>query len=142
MTTAIPAVFLFFLAPAVKCSYIAKEIYTTEKAYVESLCFVIENYRNQMAEKGIISKKDLETLFFGLEDILVCNQIFLLKIRKRTEKWNLNSQLGDLFTELVSPPPSFPTLFSFSSTFQNQLLLGGDGAEQGFEQLHQVCEQL
>ena len=25
-----------------KSSYIAKEIYTTEKAYVESLCFVME----------------------------------------------------------------------------------------------------
>ena len=27
---------------SVKCSYIAKEIYTTEKAYVDSLCFVME----------------------------------------------------------------------------------------------------
>jgi hypothetical protein len=54
-----------------------------------------------MIEKSILAKKDLETLFFGLEDILVCNQIFLVKLRKRTENWSINSQLGDLFTELV-----------------------------------------
>ena len=68
--------------------------------------------------KNIIPKKELDTLFFGLEDILVCNQIFLVKLRKRIESWSVNSQLGDLFTELVRfychpPPPLSSREFTF-----------------------------
>jgi len=50
----------------------------------------------------VISKKEVETLFFGLDLILVCNQQFSVKLEKRVENWNVESTLGDIFIDLVS----------------------------------------
>jgi len=102
----------------VKCSYIVREVLQTEKAYVDSLHFAIETYKKGLSEKSVISKKEVETLFFGLDLILVCNQQFSVKLEKRVENWNVESTLGDIFIDLSQ---NLSTYTSFINNYDRAL---------------------
>lgn len=93
---------------------VSKELYATEKTYVESLRIVVEVYLKPLRSTNqIISKSDIKSIFSGnreipcwftcaeIEVILNYNSMLLKDLGDRMENWGTEQKLGDIFLRIV-----------------------------------------
>eukprot|EP01126_Amoeba_proteus_P004488 TRINITY_DN11496_c0_g1_i1.p1 TRINITY_DN11496_c0_g1~~TRINITY_DN11496_c0_g1_i1.p1 ORF type:complete len:1168 (-),score=238.79 TRINITY_DN11496_c0_g1_i1:50-3553(-) len=81
-------------------SYIAKEIYTTEKSYVESLQICIDHYRSNFLMKCSAFDETIDTInsIFGNLNVLYgINKNLCVELEKIVETWSPESELGVIF---------------------------------------------
>ncbi|KAL6058080.1 Rho guanine nucleotide exchange factor (GEF) 17 [Balamuthia mandrillaris] len=65
-----------------KRGLVAKEIYTTEKTYVECLQQLIDNYRAPMEKSGLVEPQTLKQIFLNVDVLLALHKGFLASLEK------------------------------------------------------------
>ncbi|KAJ6248590.1 faciogenital dysplasia protein [Anaeramoeba flamelloides] len=80
--------------------YLIKELYETEKTYLNYL-HLLSEFEKELKKEGILTRKELKILFGGLKEICEFNEIFFGELEKITSKWNLKSKIGEWFVSLI-----------------------------------------
>ncbi|EGC28970.1 hypothetical protein DICPUDRAFT_159515 [Dictyostelium purpureum] len=79
---------------------IVKEIIVTEKDYVRDLYIVIDVFLNQIKEKGLLSPKDIQTLFSNIEILISVNSNVLKELEKHQDPTYENVNIGKAFLDM------------------------------------------
>jgi len=77
----------------------AREIYETEKTYVNSLRLVTQEFLIPLREKAILTKEQIIQIFNYWEVIMNCHITFLAAITDRMKSWDSKPEIGDIFLE-------------------------------------------
>eukprot|EP01105_Mastigella_eilhardi_P018961 TRINITY_DN4436_c0_g1_i2.p1 TRINITY_DN4436_c0_g1~~TRINITY_DN4436_c0_g1_i2.p1 ORF type:complete len:1333 (+),score=393.10 TRINITY_DN4436_c0_g1_i2:58-4056(+) len=90
-----------------KRTYIAQEILSTEKSYVDGLNILIRNYVKPLStacgtSNQIVSREDVKSLFSNIEIITNFNTVLLEGLTARLSTWSENTLLGDIFVHLAA----------------------------------------
>jgi hypothetical protein len=78
---------------------IAKEIFETERNYVNSLRLIMQEFIIPLREKNIISKDQVLAIFSYWEVILNCHVGLLAAFTDRIKIWDSKPEMGDIFVE-------------------------------------------
>jgi len=105
-------------------SKVAKEIYSSELVYVQSLGVTVDVFLKSLrraVEKGkpIILPNDIEAIFGNLEAIYAYHLQLVSKLEARISKWNVDTQIGDTFLDMKE---DFIQLYSVYITHYDQAL--------------------
>jgi len=109
--------------PSSKRDHIAREILSTERAYVESLQLVTSTFVRPLRESGILSQEAVKEIFNGFEDILGINRLLYEELIERLNQWDDSSTcIGDVFLRLLPFLKIYRVYTSTYSTALNRLL--------------------
>lgn len=105
---------------------IIQEILTTERTYVGHLRVLVGIYQNPLksiancstaSNSSPLTLSEISNIFSNIDAIVALNSNLLETIEKRVSDWSPTQRIGDVFLELVCPPPPFlfHLLFSIHS---------------------------
>lgn len=77
----------------------AREIYTSEEAYVKSLNEMISLWKTPMKSKGIVTDSECSVLFGNIETLVQINTVLLNEVKVRMEIWTDSTKVGDVFVK-------------------------------------------
>lgn len=89
-------------------SFILKELYDSEKRYVDLMANAISLYVIPLRAAcknpvPVISEEDIEQIFGNLEELHLLHASFALKLEKVLKTLNRNTCVGDIFLEIKEP---------------------------------------
>ena len=77
----------------------AREIYTTEDAYVKSLNEILAIWKLPMKSKGIVTDSEFSVLFGNIDTLVQINTVLLHELKVRMEIWTDSTKIGDVFVK-------------------------------------------
>ena len=82
--------------------WVVKDILESESNYLKCLCILNKHFFSPLCRKlenneGVLSKKDIDTLFFKLNELSELHCTFLDKIFETYSKWTVGSAIADVF---------------------------------------------
>ncbi|GAM24602.1 hypothetical protein SAMD00019534_077770 [Acytostelium subglobosum LB1] len=97
-------------------TYIAQEILSTEKKYINNLNRIITIFMLPLRDKSttkekILSVDDINKIFMNIETIFSLHKAFITDFEKRIESWSDTQKIGDIFLKLAPYLRSY-TLYS------------------------------
>jgi len=88
----------------VKRSLHARELFDTEKVYVDGLLILLRCYEQPMRDKAInhvVTDKHVDTLFFQVRNLVECHSKIYARMDERFQRWSMHQCIGDILLELV-----------------------------------------
>jgi hypothetical protein len=77
----------------------AREIFTSEEAYVKSLQELISHWKQPMKSKAIVTDAEFAILFSNVDTLVQINTVLFHELKMRFELWNDASKIGDVFVK-------------------------------------------
>lgn len=85
------------MARFVQRTYIAKEILSSEKSFMQSLLILKNLFMERFIKNQLLDERAITDVFSNLDDIISINSELLKLLKDRISNWNWESCLGDIF---------------------------------------------
>ncbi|KAL7722626.1 Rho/RAC guanine nucleotide exchange factor [Entamoeba marina] len=82
-----------------------KELYETEVSFCEKMNLLNTHFRipfMQLRRNGVIFQKSFDNVFLTLEDLIICSQLFIEKLRPVVENFSYNTEIGPLMEDMLA----------------------------------------
>ncbi|VDM52186.1 unnamed protein product [Angiostrongylus costaricensis] len=99
----------------------ARELYDTEKSFVEGLEFLVTKYMRplrQPLECTLIEPGLADKIFYKVPEVLAHHQVLLAALSSRIEEWNKDSVIGDVMLSHFAKQSMVDTYISFVDNFK------------------------
>ncbi|KAK5973854.1 Rho guanine nucleotide exchange factor osg-1, partial [Trichostrongylus colubriformis] len=99
----------------------ARELYDTEKSFVEGLEFLVTKYMRplrQPLECTLIEPGLADKIFYKVPEVLAHHQVLLAALSSRIEEWHKDSVIGDVLLAHFSKQSMIETYISFVDNFK------------------------
>eukprot|EP01132_Coremiostelium_polycephalum_P002890 gene2890-3592_t len=105
-------------------TYLAQEILSTEKKYINNLNRIITIFILPLRDKAngkdkILSLDEINTIFSNIEIIFGVHKTFLSDFESRIEKWTDTQKIGDIFLKMA---PYLRSYTQYSNSYNNSML--------------------
>lgn len=78
-----------------------RELYTTEKTYVEILDAVVNHFLLPMTNEKVADPSQIRTIFSNVQIIFMLNSTLLSDMEERIKIWDSEQIIGDIFIQIV-----------------------------------------
>ncbi|VDO55204.1 unnamed protein product [Haemonchus placei] len=99
----------------------ARELYDTEKSFVEGLEFLVSKYMRplrQPLECTLIESGLADKIFYKVPEVLAHHQVLLAALSSRIEEWDKDTVIGDVLLAHFSKQSMIETYISFVDNFK------------------------
>ncbi|VDP32172.1 unnamed protein product [Heligmosomoides polygyrus] len=99
----------------------ARELYDTEKSFVEGLEFLVTKYMRplrQPLECTLIEPGLADKIFYKVPEVLAHHQVLLAALSSRIEEWDKESVIGDVLLSHFAKQSMIETYISFVDNFK------------------------
>ncbi|PIO73794.1 RhoGEF domain protein [Teladorsagia circumcincta] len=99
----------------------ARELYDTEKSFVEGLEFLVTKYMRplrQPLECTLIEPGLADKIFYKVPEVLAHHQVLLAALSSRIEEWDKDSVIGDVLLSHFAKQSMIETYISFVDNFK------------------------